>query len=188
MARAGHFARKATDSLPAECWDLMKAGFRDKKTSTEIAREIESTVGVRIHPRTIGRRALEWREEMGRRQAKKEEMQALVAAMDEGDLTASGVIKALALQALLDDPSAFGSQNPLKVQSQNLRAEELMIKRDTLKLKEREVAVNEGRLRLLQEREQRVLATTQELETKLATGKSVTPEDIRRIREVYGLS
>ncbi len=144
MAAVGHTARKVTDHLSTEGLSLMNKGFCLKKTSIEIAREIEAATGERVNPRAISRRAFEWRAAMDRIREKKEEMQALVAAMDEGDLTASAVIKALGLQALMNDPDAFRKQNPLKVQSQNLRAEELIIKREALKLKGREVAVNEG--------------------------------------------
>ena len=40
MAGIGHMARKVTDSLTAEALRIMKAGFRDKKSSAAIAREI----------------------------------------------------------------------------------------------------------------------------------------------------
>lgn|GEM_PF-2288243 len=188
MASVGHVTRKATDRLSAVAIGIMNGGFRNKKTSAAIAREIEAETRERVNPRTVGRRASEWRELMKGREVKKEQMRALVEAMDEGNLTASAMIKGLALQALMDDPESFTKQNPLKVQSQNLRAEELIIKRDTLRLKEREVAVSEARLRLMQEREQRVLATAEELEKKVTQGNAITPEDLRRIRDVYGLN
>lgn len=188
MGASGHFARKATDRLSAEGLSLMNKGFTQKKSSAEIAREIEAATGERINPRTIGRRGLEWRAAMDRIREQKEQMQALVAAMEEGDLTASGVIKALALQALMNDPEAFRKQNPLKVQSQNLRAEELIIKREALRLKAREVAVNEARLQMHQEREKRTLAEVQELEKKTSQGCTITPQDLQRIREIYGLN
>jgi len=188
MGATGHASRKVTDHLSAGALSLMNKGFCNKKTSVEIAREIEAGTGERLNPRTISRRALEWRAAMDRIQAQKEQMQALVAAMEEGDLTASGVIKALALQALMNDPDAFGKQNPLKVQSQNLRAEELIIKRDALKLKTREVSVNEGRLRILQEREKKAAEIAAELGDKATKGATITAEDLDRIREIYGLS
>lgn len=188
MGARGHFSKKATDRLSAEGLSLMNKGFAQKKASAQIAREVEAATGECVNPRTIGRRALEWRKAENRIREQKEKIQALMAAMDDGNLTASGAIKALALQALINDPDAFRQQNPLKVQSQNLRAEELIIKREALALKAREVAVNEGRLQLLQERENRMLAEVDQLKTKASEGRSITSDDIQRIREIYGLN
>lgn len=188
MAGIGHMSRKATDNLSVEAWDLMKRGFSNKKPSTVIAREIADATGEKVNSRTIGRRAIEWRREMDRRQGKLEDMKALVAAAKEGDLDSSGMIQALAMQSLLNDPDGFTKQNPLKVQSQNLRAEEISLKREALRLKQREVAVSEARLRLLQERERKALEVVAELKTKSAQGKSITVEDMSRIRQIYGLS
>jgi hypothetical protein len=188
MAGIGHMAHKATDGLSAEALRLMKQGFADKKTSCAISREIAEATGETVNPRTIGRRALEWRNWWDARRARIDEVRALVEASKAGDLTSSEVIQALAMQALIDDPGSLTSQNPLKVQSQSLRSEEISLKREGLRLKAREVAVNEGRLQMLQERERKAAEIAAELENKATQGKSITVEDMARIREVYGLS
>jgi hypothetical protein len=175
-------AHKVTDSASPEVLLMMYRGFYNKKTNAAIAREIEAATGERINVRTIGRRGFEWRQIQQRRQEKLEDMEALVAAAEKGNLTAAGMIQALATQALLDEPDAFAKQNPLKVQSQNLRAEEIRIKRDTLKLKEREIAVNEAKLQILQEREQRAIAAISESREALTAD-----ERLASIREIYGL-
>jgi hypothetical protein len=188
MAGVGHMAHKATDFLSEEAKAVMNRGFLAKKTSTAIAREIFEAEGVQVNPRTISRRALEWRRYWEARKAKADDVKALVESLKAGDLTASGVIQALALQALIDDPGSLTKQNPLKLQSQNLRAEEISLKREFLRLKQREVQVTEGRLQLLQDRERKAAEIAVELENKATQGKSITAEDMARIREVYGLS
>jgi len=187
MAGIGHMAHKATDRISAEALRIMKNGFAGKKTSAAIAREIKENTGESVNPRTVGRRALEWRNWWTARRARTDEARAMVEASRAGDLTASELIQALAIQALVDDPSGLTSQNPLKVQSQNLRAEELSLKRQALTLKQREVAVTEARLQLLQERERKAAEVAAELGAKATQGKVITAEDIGRIREIYGL-
>lgn len=188
MAGTGHFAHKATDSLSEAATQVMRRGFAAKKTSAVIARQIREATGEVVNPRTVGRRAQEWRAAQQAIEDSKEEIRALVSAMKEGDVTSSEMIQALSMQALISDSAAFTKQNPLKLQSQNLRAEEISLKRQALALKQREVAVIEEKLRILQEREQKAAAIATELQQKAKRGASLTADDIARIREVYGLS
>ena len=57
-----------------------------------------------IAPRTIARRAAEFRAEQSRRQTAREQVADLVQAMRENDFTSAEMIQALATQALIDDP------------------------------------------------------------------------------------
>ncbi len=180
--------KRTTDALNTEAWSIMRRGFAAKKTSARISIELSERLGLKVNTRTIGRRAREWRDIRSFQEERREEFRSLVAAMKEGDLTSSEVIQALALQALMEDSKSFVTQNPLKVQSQNLRAEEISLKREALALKKREVTVIEEKLRLAQERERKAMAIAAELTQKATRGASLNAEDIARIREVYGLS
>lgn len=165
-----------------EAQRVMVQCFWSQKPATMIAAIVEQETGEQIAVRTIERRAAAWRAEQSRLKAGQEQMDALVKAMKANDAAAPEMIQALALQALIMDPDAFAKSDPIKVQRQNLRAEELRIKAATLALKERQIAVDETKLRMLQEREQRAVAA---LEGK---GEAMTPEErMRKIREIYGL-
>jgi hypothetical protein len=165
----------------------MRRGFATKKTNAVIAREILETTGEAVNPRTVGRRAQEWRELQRATEASMEEIRGLVAAMKEGDLTSSDMVQALAMQSLVQNAGDYGKQNPLKLQSQNLRAEEIGLKKQVIALKQREIEVTEAKLKLLQEREDRAKAILAEVGKNPERGKSLTTEDMNRIREVYGL-
>jgi hypothetical protein len=90
-------ARRATDGMSPEAYEIMIAGFRKKTSYQTIAANIAAATGENLNPRTIGRRAVEWRHALEIRERRKEEMYALVQAAKEGDLAASDMIQAMAL-------------------------------------------------------------------------------------------
>ena len=177
---------KTTDGLSEEAQRVMRAGFHAKKTYAAVARDLKE-IGVEVNERTIARRGREWGEERRRRQAARDYVSDLVAAAAENP-EASQVLGALATDALIADPDGFKAGDPIKVQRLNLRAEELRLKRAELEIRQRLVSAEETRLRMLEAREQRAIHATDELKAKAARGEQLTPEDIDRIREVYGLN
>lgn len=173
---------KTTDSLSAEGWRLMAAGFREKLTAKMIAARIEQGTGEKIAERTVSRRYREWVSEQARRRSAKEQMLALIEASREGDYSAAEMINALATDALMMNPNGFADAAPLKVQAQNLKAEELRIKRADMEVRRRAVEVQETRLRLLEAREQRALTTLEKPDAEM------TPEErVREIQAIYGI-
>lgn len=177
---------KATDVLSAEAHRIISAGFRGKSTYSAIAKQL-AAIGVNVPERTIARRGVEWREEESRRRAAREQMTALVEAMKEGNWSAAEMIQALATDALMMNPDALTGADPLKVQAQNLKAEELRIKRSEMELRRRVVELDEKRLTAALDKEQKTLQAAQDLERKAERGEQISPEDIRRIRDIYGL-
>jgi hypothetical protein len=173
---------KATDGMGAEATRIMVGGFRTKLPYRAIARQIAEQTGEKVAERTVARRGVEWRSEQSRRQAAREQMQALVDAMKEGNWSAAEMIQALATDALMQNPEALTGADPLRLQGQNLKAEELRIKREEMDLRKRGLDLDVKRFEAVQEREQRAVAA---LEDKTET---LTPEErLRRIRELYGL-
>lgn len=183
MPRLTH---KTTDGLTEEATRLMRAGFHGKKTYAAIVRDL-AEIGVSVPERTIARRGHEWAENCRRRQAARDYVSDLVAAAAENP-EASQVLGALATDALIEDPDGFAKADPIKVQRLNLRSEELRLKREEMEIRKRQIAAEETRLRMLEAREQRAIRATDELKAKQERGESLTPEDIDRIREVYGLN
>jgi phage shock protein A len=177
---------KATDDLAPEAVRVMVNGFRGKLTAAAIAGRL-AEIDVEVPERTIARRAQEWRALEARRTAAREQMTAMVEAMKEGNHTASEMIQALATDALINDPDAFSGADPLKVQSQNLRAEELRLKREEMELRRKAQELDEKKFTALQEKSVRALAETVELEKRAESGETITPDQLRRIRDIYGL-
>jgi hypothetical protein len=58
------------------------------------------------------------------------------------------------------------------------------VKQRELELKERQVRIAEKRFQMVREKAK---AHVQTLERKVAGGRSLTQDDVRRIREIYGL-
>lgn len=184
MARLAH---KATDDLPAEAWRLMHAGFRMKKTYRAIAADLEE-IGCEVAERTIARRAVEWRHEQSRKEAVREQVKALVEAMQEGKWESAEMIRALATEALMQNPDAFANSDPLAVQRQNLQAEELRIKRETLELRRQQHELDAAKFEAMQRREEEAKQAADELAEKAGRGEKLTADDIERIRGIYGLN
>jgi hypothetical protein len=174
---------KATDRISETARVVMARGFALGWSAKRIAEAVAESTGEQLAPRTVSRRAAEWRAEMDRRKAARERMSDLVAAMKAGDMDASETIQALAMDELMDHPEALTGSDPIKVQSLSLAAEELRLKKRQLDIRERSVVVTEKKLQILEGREQRAIAALQD-------GKDeMTPEErMQKIREIYGLS
>ena len=158
--------------------------FEQKLPALTIAARIREDFGEEVAERTIGRRKAEWEAEQQRRQAAREQMEDLVAAARGSDLKASEMIEALAREALMRDPDGLGGIDSKAA----LEAEKVHLKRDELALKQRQIALDEAKFDLMKQREKQAIETAAALETKAASGQSISPEDIRKIREVYGLN
>lgn len=173
---------KATDAISDAAKATMVRGFAQGWAAVRIVQAVKDETGVVLSPRTVSRRAAEWRAERDRRRLARERMEDLVGAMKAGNLEASEMIQALAMDHLSENPEALTGSDPVKVQGLSLAAEELRLKRRQLDIRERAVAVNEKKLQILQEREQRAIAAVKD------DREDLTPEQrIERIREIYGL-
>ncbi len=174
-------------TISPEAMRVMQAGFRERKPASIIAGLVKAATGETIAPRTIARRASEFRAEQSRRRTAREQVEDLVKAMRDNDFTAAEMIQALATQALIDDPQGFAGADPLTVQRRNLEAEEIRLKARKLDLQERAVTVVERRLAILEDREKKARAAADELAAKAGRGEEISPADLDRIRSIYGL-
>ena len=89
----------------------MAREFLKRTPAAIVAKLLFAECGEVVAPRTIARRCAEFRASQMRIQAQREQMQALIAAQKSGDLTAEGMLHALAFQSLLEDPDLLGSLN-----------------------------------------------------------------------------
>jgi hypothetical protein len=155
---------KSTDGLSNAGQVAMMRGFAAGWTALRVAQAVKDETGEEVTPRTVARRAAEWRAEVARRRSARERMQDMVAAMKA------------------EHPEALTGADPIEMQRLSLESERTRLKRREMDLRERTIAVQEKKLAVLEEREKRVIAAL----TGEATVK--TPEERNaEIREIYGL-
>lgn len=161
----------------------MLRGFAGGKTAAFIAQAVLDATGEIVSERTVARRAAEWREETAERRAQRERMADLVEAMRAGGMDGSEMIQALAIDHLVEHPDALTGADPLELHGLSLDAEKVRLKKRELDIRERVVAIDERKLALLQEREERAKAAL------VSDKETMTDKDrINAIRGIYGLS
>jgi hypothetical protein len=174
---------RVTDRLSSEAQSILDAGSRSKTPAAIIAVQIKEATGEAVAERTIARRKSEWETAEKTRTERREFAQNLVEAARRGDMRASDVVSAYAMEQMLRDPEGIMALDSIDLQKNAIAGERVLIQRKALELKEREIALNEAKFELLkQQKEQAIAALTEKSE-------AITPEDrIRRMREAYGLS
>jgi hypothetical protein len=174
-------ARRTRFSEPVQA--AMRRGWVAGLGAKRIAEYVKQETGETVSPRTVARRGREWREQMGQRELGRQRMRELAVAAKNSGEKASAFIRALAMEVLEDNPNALRSADPVKLGGLALSSDGMCLKHRAMDLKERQVAVSEGRFKLLEERERRAIAAIDgERDVEL------TPEErLRRVREIYGL-
>ena len=160
----------------------MLRGFAAGWTAARIVNAVADATGEVISERTVARRAAEWREESAERRAKREHIAALVDAMRASGMDGEEMVKALAMDQIEQHPEMLTGADPIALQGLSLAAEKVRLKKRELDIRERVVAIDEKKLALLAEREERAKAA-------LVGEEAMSPEErINEIRRIYGLS
>jgi hypothetical protein len=162
---------------------IMARGFAEDWTANRTAQAIKDETGESISWRSVARRNAERRAEMERRKLARERMEDLVAAAQKSGLDASEFVRALALEALENNPDALSSADPIKVHGLALNSEGMRLKKRALDLRERQVAVSEGRLKLIDDRERRAIAAISRANQRVSAA-----EILEEVRRIYGLA
>jgi hypothetical protein len=177
-----------TDQLSPEATHLMAVGFRSKTPSAQLVMQIRNATGEVVSERTMARRKQEFEAEQQRRQSGREQMEDLLSAMRAGDATASEMVNALAMESLMRDPDGFAMLNPIDVQRTSIQAEKVRLQREKLELQKRQMALDEQKFELLKQQREQVLKAAEDLEQKVAGGKQITEDDLRKVKGIYGLN
>ena len=156
------------------------------ETPTAIARSIAATTHERIAASTIAAYAKQYAVKV---QAKKDARQRatnLVTGMIRQGADVSESLQAAFYEAFNFhvESGTLKQMNPLLFEAADRRRIELDLHKKQVSLAERRVQVFEQRLHLDRKKAQ---ALTKKLERKARTGHSVTPQEIRQIREIYGV-
>lgn len=156
----------------------MSRGFAAGWTAERVAQAIADETGEKVTPRTVARRAREWRQKRDRFEAAKEQY----AAMKAAGLDGSQMIEALAFERLVADPEALTGSDPIKFHTIGLEAKRVTLKEREVALREREVAIDERKMKLSEDREKRAMAA---MDPKT---EMTAEERVAEIREIYGLT
>ena len=161
----------------------MAACLQERLPAATIAERIKTATGEEVSERTIARRKAEYEAETARRKAGREQMEDLLLAMRAGNRTASEMVNALAIEALMRDPDGTLAADPIALQQTSIAAERVRLQRDSMELKKRQIALEEQKFAALQAREQRAIDALKGDESK-----QLSPQDmLRKVKEIYGL-
>jgi hypothetical protein len=166
---------KATDGLSAEGQNAMARGFAAGWTAERIAQAVLDATGEVVAERTVSRRMAEWRESKARFERAKEQYRA----MKEAGLDGVQMLQSLAFEKLLDDPDALTGSDPLGFHALGLEAEKVALKKREIEVRERAVAIDERRIKLLEDREGRAIAALTKVDAELTDEQRV--DEVRSI-------
>jgi len=174
---------KATDGLSERARHAMLRGFAANWTAARITQAVLDETGEVVAERTVARRAAEWRMEADDRNSRRERMADLVAAMKESGMDGSEMIQALAIDHLVEHPEELTGADPIELHGLSMDAEKVRLKKRELDIRERVVAIDEGKLKLLEAREKRALAALE------VPDDAMTPEQrLAAVREALNLA
>ena len=169
--------------MSADAQAAMRRGFVAGLGARRIAQLVEKETGEKVSARTVARRNAEWRGLMSNRKLGRERLEELIAAAEKGGREVSEFLRAMALEALENNPDTLVSVEPVKLHGLALSSEGMRLKHRALDLRERQVAVSEGRLRLIEDRERRAIAVISGEKQQLSAA-----EILEEVKGIYGLA
>ena len=191
------FPKSDITKLRPESQALLHRLLDQGETPGAIARAIQAHTGERVLAEAITRYSSRYHRRQAKQQQVKQRLDGFLALLQKDGLSVSDLLRAVLLERL-----STAKQDGTAAELDLLKLEEAERKRGEYELKqrqahfsnlyrERELDLKE-RKHLLTEKEfqlqrERARANFQELERKVHAGQSLTPDDVRRIREIYGL-
>lgn len=156
------------------------------ETPSSIARCIGRTTGEHIAAATVAAYANHYAVKVQAKEDARQSASNLVAGMIRMGADVSESLQAAFYEAFNYhvEIGTLKKMNPLLFEAAERRRIELDLHKKQVSLAERRVQVFEQRLHLDRKKAQ---AITQKLERKARRGASVTPQEIRQIREIYGV-
>jgi predicted Holliday junction resolvase-like endonuclease len=177
--------------LPPEARQLIFAGFQEGKIGRVVYAELLDLFGqeVEFSQRTVERELENLKRRWKQRERRREWMADLVAASEKGNIEASQMVKALAMQGLENDPESFIESDPIKVQALALEGEKIRLKRAKLEQDNQRLALDREKFEGLKTK----LATIRKQaeaakEAVNKAGESISPELKRQLLDVYDLT
>lgn len=173
--------------LSEQAQTLIRRMLEDHKGPYVIAAAVQRETGERVTPTSLYRYAQYYGFKRRLEQRGRQQTDRLVRqAAEEGDEISD------LLRAAFHESFTEASMNGAVRDMNFLALEAAQRKREELKLKEKQFLLAERRVQAVEQRLQfdrdKRAAELKRLEEKAQTGQPLTPEDLRRIDEIYGLN
>ena len=158
-----------------------------RKGPVLISRSVHKQTGEKISPSCILRYAQYYRMRKRIMQKGRKRTDELVELAAQNGDQIPEMLRAAFLESFTEASmnGAVRDMNPLTLETAERKRQELKIKERQMLLAERRVEVVEQRLQFDRDRRS---AELKRLDEKAHKGQPLTPEDVRRIREIYGLA
>ena len=191
------FPKSDVAQLSPEAQALLHRMLDQGETPAAIARAVRAQTRERVSAGAITRYASLYHQRRQKQQQIQQRMDGFLARVQKDGILVSDLLRAVLIERLstADEDGTAAELDLLKLEeAERKRGEYELRQRQAhfsnlyrereLELKERKHILAEKQFQLQREK---VRANVQELERKAASGQPLTKEDIRRIREIYGL-
>jgi hypothetical protein len=191
-------AQSGITQLSAEAQALAHRMLDQGETPAAIARAIRAQTGERVTSAAVTRYASLYRKRQQKQQQLRQRMDGFLTLVQKDGIQVSDLLRAVLLERLstAGEDGTAAELDLLKLEESERKRGEYELKQrqahfsnlyreQDLQLKDRKQNLAEKQFELQREKAR---ANFQELERKAQAGESLTSDDIRRIREIYGLS
>ena len=180
-----HFP-SAVERLSEEAQTLVHRLFDNDAGPGQISRAVRKLTGEKISIGDVRCHALEYGRRQRQRQKARLATSVLVQGVQEQGCDISEMLRAALLESFTDmfTNGKVKEVGILDWDAAHRRRRELALKEKQVELAERRLQISEERLQLDRAKMQ---AALDQLDRKAQKGQPLTPEDVRRIREIYGL-
>ncbi len=176
----------AVEKLSEAAQALMHQMLDQQASPKSIARALRERTGKHVSASAITRHAAHYREQQQKRQQARQRTADLIERVRQQGYEISALLRAAVLEAFTktkrDGP--LKKISPLQLESAERKRRELALKEEQVRFTGRRVKVFEQRLELYRKKAK---ADIKKLDRKAKLGESLTADDVRRIREIYGI-
>ena len=190
-------AKSGVQNLSEQAHAILHRMLDQGETPAAMARAIRAQTGERVTPAAITRYASLYRKRQQKQQQLRQRMDGFLTLVQQDGIPVSDLLRAVLLERLstAGEDGTAAELDLLKLEeSERKRGEYELKQRQTQSLnrfREWEMQIKERKHQLAEKQfelqREKARANFQELERKAQAGESLNPEDLRRIREIYGL-
>lgn len=174
------------EKLSGEAQALVHRMLDRRDSPYRIARAVRQRSGEQITRSSVRRYAARYRAGQQQREEGRRFTEVLTERLQQQGWKISELLRAAFQEAFTEtrDSGKLEKTDPLDWEAAERKRQELALKERQVQVAERRAAVFEQRWRLDR---QKAKAALQKLDRKAQLGESLSAEDVKRIREIYGL-
>ena len=187
MARRVHFP--AFERLSAEGQMLLLRGVREKWTLAKSCKELKLATGEIIAESSLQRFIKTYEAQMRNLDLAREQALVVLREFQGGSVTAEQTAAALVAQALFDARDGLKDADPIDLSREERERQKLRLKQQEIDIRREQLEFDKQKLEAM-ERKQAAVKAAAEGVKEIVEGDSgeLTPEQRRKVRELYGLA